>query len=199
MNSTFYSGHTGHAINPDTRKVQSEDSGSVGYPPSNPVSRCSSSETLAQNQQAVEAGVDGAQSQGVFTFPIPPNDPDMKPDLQQIHKPKPLMPGPMYSAMPYIQVGPHMNLASIHGLGFNFDQSNSYMDGAAGEGGAHAVDHSNRNNNNSTHEGGGINLANLAINPIQFIPRIVPAVPPSPGYFMNPSGERRQCIFCYNI
>ena len=48
-----------------------------------------------------------------------------------------------------------------------------------------SLEHSNRNNNNSTHTQEGM-MANLAANPIQFIPKIVPS---SPGYIMAPTGE----------
>ncbi len=172
------------------QKIQSDDGNSVEYSHSNPVSRCSSNETIPQ-QHSMEPG----PNPSVFQFPnFTPGDgmvgeiktEQMQSGPQGIAKPKPISMGPpgvpFYHsavAMPYIQVGAHGH-AHYHPGAFGH-----HIDGFAADGDGVDHIHGNRNNNNSTHDSGNINLANLAVNPWHFIPKILP---PSPGYFMAPTG-----------
>ena len=149
------------------------------------VSRCSSNETVVvQNHQAaVAAGVpDPASSQGsYFTFPPPESMGEIKTEPmnhQGIPKPKPLTPGPqLYSAavaMPFVQFAP-MN--SQYPAGYlNSGEVNGYTHlGTIG------ADGGNRNNNNSTIANGVSHSMAANFAPVHFIP-------PSPGFFVAPTG-----------
>ena len=195
--------------------MKSEDGAGVGYPPSNPVSRCSSSDEAAvvQNQhQSMDgvhlyAGGGGMHPHSIFQFPsFPQSDP---------------------MAIPYIQVAPahlanahggipahYLQMQNAHTLGGNLhspglpsgmipntsgagqsEPPNGFMEGHPGPGGegsghgATAVDHhSNRNNNNSAGEGPSF-MPHLATNPMHLIPKIMPTpLPTSPSYLMAPTG-----------
>ena len=178
-----------------------EDGSSTGG-----VSRCSSRETIGHQQQhSMDPGVDPNSNPSIFQFPNLPGDPgssgmpDIKPQIDSqtgIPKPKPFAPGghPMYPAaavaMPgYIQVGPQgpyqhpMHSMPMHMM---HNPMMSHFDPSHGHGavflGNHGNDGSNRNNNNSTHEG----TNQMPINSIHLIP-------PSPGFFnMPPTGESNQ-------
>ena len=148
------------------------------------VSRCSSNETVVQNQHTT-AGVvaDPASSQGsYFTFPPPESMGEIKsepmnPAAAGIHKPKPLTPGPhLYSAaavaMPFVQFAP-MNSQYTTGY-LNSGELNGYTNlGAIGG------DAGNRNNNNSTVANG------VSHSMTNFAPVFIP---PSPGFFVAPTG-----------
>ena len=175
------------------QKMQSEDGSSVEYPHSNPVSRCSSNdETVHQQQQQQQQSMEPGHNPNVFQFPnIDTMGGEIKTEQMQgssgIAKPRPVVPGaavyhPGTVAMPYIQVTPHGHMYGYPGHSM---VGNGYVDGGEEN---PSVDHTNRNNNNSTHDGGNINLANLAVNPWHFIPKIVPTLPQSPGYFIQPTG-----------
>ena len=147
------------------------------------VSRCSSNETVVvQNQHAAAAAVaDPASSQGsYFTFPPPESMGEIKSEPMNptgIHKPKPLTPGPhLYSAaavaMPFVQFAP-MN-----------SQYTGYLNGGELNGyanlGAIGGDAGNRNNNNSTIANG------VSHSMTNFAPVFIP---PSPGFFVAPTGS----------
>lgn len=177
------------------QKVQSEDG---EYSHSNPVSRSSSNETIPQ-QHSMEPG----PNPSVFQFPnLSPAD-GMVGEIKTeqipggpsgIAKPKPIpmgLPGvPVYHsavAMPYIQVAGAPGNAQYHAapVGYHHGTFGNLADGFAGDSIGIAQVQENRNNNNSLHDSGNINLASLAVNPWHFIPKILP---PSPGYLMAPTG-----------
>jgi len=177
-----------------------EDGSSTGG-----VSRCSSRETIGHPQQhSMDPGVDPSSTPSIFQFPNMPSDPgsggmaDIKPQIESqtgVPKPKPFPPvgHSMYPAaavaMPgYIQVGSqgpyqhHMPMHMMHNpMISHFDPSHGhgavFLGNLGGEG-------SNRNNNNSTHEG---------TNQMPSMP--IHLIPPSPGFFhMPPTGEYNHTV-----
>ena len=169
--------HHHHQQQVDGHKLDPGEGSSTGA-----VSRCSSNETIVQNQHTT-AGVatDPASSQGsYFTFPPPESLGEIKTEPMNpaagIHKPKPLTPGPhLYSAaavaMPFVQFAP-MNSQYTGYL--NSGELNGYANlGAIGG------DAGNRNNNNSTVANG------VSHSMTNFAPVFIP---PSPGFFVAPTG-----------
>lgn len=190
-------------------QVKTGDDGNFSH--SNPVSRCSSNETVPQNQQqphqpqsAMDAGINGSPSH--FQFPSIPHEDAMPPPGVEIgksepmpppsvgpHKPKAMPQGitaiPMYHSgvVPYVPLMASSSLSEhsshgIFGMGSlsGMDPNSGYTVSSEG-----SIEHSNRNNNNSTHAHEGM-MANLTANPIQFIPKIVP---PSPSYVTGSIGN----------
>ena len=155
------------------------------------VSRSSSDETLSVQTQGQEHGqtVDhNPNSASFFNFPLMHDSmshTEIKHELQntsEIHKPKPITPGPhLYPvAMPFVQV------ASMHGQGppytsysmTPYNEPSSFMNVHAS-----AIDGSNRNNNNNATfatYAAGLGNHMMAVNPV--------FIPPSPGFFMAPTG-----------
>ena len=164
-------------VNLEARRMQSEGGSGVGYQHSNPVSRCSSDGTDVQNQphpSGMDSGINSSPSQ-VFTFPSVES---MTPEIKSEH-----MPPPTSAPMPYIQVthpgNIHGHYSGHQGMVPMSSVHSAFMGAPGGEG-------SNRNNNNSTHS----IMENLGVNPIQLIPKIVPTLPPSPGYLMAHTGSK---------
>lgn len=177
-----------HIPTEGTRKIQGLDAeGSA----SSTVSRSSSDEMLPvhgqeqqQQQQQQGATVNHAS---FFTFP-PMQDhlahTEIKHEFQNpsdIHKPKPITPGPhLYPvAMPFVQVSPmhHPGGApySTYSMAAPYSAEHASFMSTHG-------DASNRNNNSNvtlaTYAGFGNHM--MAVNPV--------FIPPSPGFFMAPTG-----------
>ena len=161
-----------------------EDGSSTGG-----VSRCSSRDTIGHPQQhSMDPGVDPSSTPSIFQLPNMPSDPgsggmaDIEPQIEShtgVPKPAVAMPG-------YIQVssqGPyqhHMPMHMMHNpMISHFDPSHGHgmvpLGNPGGEG-------SNRNNNNSTHEGTN-QMPSMHL------------IPPSPGFFnMPPTGEYNHTV-----
>lgn len=170
------------------RKIQGlEAEGSA----SSTVSRSSSDEMLqvhvqGQDQQQGTAVDHDTNSAAFFTFP-PMQDAlahgEIKHEFQNpsdIHKPKPINPGPhLYPVMPFVQVAPMHAQGppySSYSMAAPYSVEHSHFMNSQGDSG-------NRNNNNSnvtlaTYANFGNHM--MAVNPV--------FIPPSPGFFMAPTG-----------
>ena len=169
----------------------------------------SSGDDTLQQQQPSQPGQDQHQQQGqdidhasnsasYFTFspdmhdgmpPPPTPHPEIKHEMHNppdIHKPKPLSPTPhLYPvAMPFVQVAGHMHSQgppySAYSMApYNAAEHASFMNVHAG------MDAGNRNNSNNSHTAfasyAGFGNHMMAMNPV--------FIPPSPGFFMAPTGK----------
>lgn len=168
------------------RKIQGLDAeGSA----SSTASRSSSDEMLPVHGQENHQGATvehDTNSAAFFTFPMHNSmgHVEIKHEFQnpsEIHKPKPITPGShLYpvTAMPFVQVAPMHN----QGHPYSYSMAAPYSGEHTSFMNSDSTNNRNSNNNNvtlATYAGLGNHM--MAINPV--------FIPPSPGFFMAPTGN----------